>query len=310
MHSLKPTLTKGQARHGRAQRRTQGLTLIEILIVLVIISLLAAIALPVLSSSRETARRMTCQSNMQQLGIAFGQYIADYQRYPGGGQFQKWGNGGHWVTTKGGKNDNGDPTKNGAPSALITDLVNPPFTWSKKTADVEDGALFPYAKEPKLYYCPSNVDGEDKRLSYSMNCAIAGMRSNRVKDPQSIVLLVDEEATADGFFYADNPSGKYVTTDALTQLHTGGGNLLFVDGHVKFYPFKSFPLDDTIAGRWNKTARPGKTPPAGLAPYAPGTPRFWDDYFDDQSPASTSKGYYNSYNYSTKAAIFGSCTSP
>lgn len=298
----KPTLASVQARHGCARRcpqqRRRGLTLIEILVVLVIIALLAAIAFPVFSSARETARRATCQANMQQLGLAFSQYIADYQRYPGGGQFQKWGDGGHWVTTTLG---DGDPTKNGKPSALAD--LTAPFTWSNATADVEHGALYAYAKNPTIYYCPSNLDGEDKHLSYSMNCAIAGMRSNRVKSPQDIVLLIDEESAADGWFYADNPASPYVTTDALTQLHTGGGNLLFVDGHVKFYPFKNFPLDDTTAGRWNKTARPGKTPPAGLAAYAPGTPRFWDDYFDDQHPASTSTGYYTS-------PAFGSCTKP
>lgn len=303
MHSSKPTLARVQARHRRAQQRRRGLTLIEILIVLVIIALLAAIALPVLSSSRETAHRTTCQANMQQLGLAFAAYIADYQRYPGAGQFQRWANGGHWVTTQLGNGDtkNGD---NGKPSALA-DLTAPfkqrvTTAGANVTADVEDGALYGYAKNPKIYYCPSNLDGEDKHLSYSMNCAIGGMRSNRVKNPQDIILLVDEEGAADGFFYADNPASPYITTDTLTQLHTGGGNLLFVDGHVKFVSFKNFPLDDSPQGRANKTARPGKP-----ASYMPGTPRFWDDYFDDQHAASSlaNTGYYTS-------AAFGSCTSP
>jgi prepilin-type N-terminal cleavage/methylation domain-containing protein/prepilin-type processing-associated H-X9-DG protein len=55
-----------------------GFTLIEILIVISIIALLAAILFPVFGRARENARRASCQSNLKQLALAFAQYTQDY----------------------------------------------------------------------------------------------------------------------------------------------------------------------------------------------------------------------------------------
>src|SRR5687767_13808544 len=58
-------------------------TLIEILVVISIITITAAILFPIFARARENARRSSCQSNLKQLGIAFEQYIQDYdERYP------------------------------------------------------------------------------------------------------------------------------------------------------------------------------------------------------------------------------------
>lgn len=60
-----------------------GFTLIELLIVVAIIAILASILFPVFGRARENARRSTCQSNLKQLGLAFSQYIQDYdETYP------------------------------------------------------------------------------------------------------------------------------------------------------------------------------------------------------------------------------------
>src|ERR1044071_9852741 len=55
-----------------------GITLIEIVLVIAIASLLIAILLPVLSAAREHARETVCLSNTHELALANSLYIDDY----------------------------------------------------------------------------------------------------------------------------------------------------------------------------------------------------------------------------------------
>ena len=62
----------------------KGFTMVELLIVIAIISMLAAILFPVFSRVRENARRTSCQSNLKQIGLGILQYAQDYdERFPG-----------------------------------------------------------------------------------------------------------------------------------------------------------------------------------------------------------------------------------
>jgi len=68
-----------------AARRPKGFTLIEILVVMAMIALLAAIMFPVFARAREAARRSVCLSNLKQLGTALIMYAQDWdERLPNG----------------------------------------------------------------------------------------------------------------------------------------------------------------------------------------------------------------------------------
>lgn len=66
------------------QSANAGRTLIELLTVLFILALLAGLLLPAVQLSRESARRMQCQANLHQWGVAIHHYETQHGAFPPG----------------------------------------------------------------------------------------------------------------------------------------------------------------------------------------------------------------------------------
>ena len=60
------------------KRRNQGFTVVELLVVMAIITILAALIFPVFAAAKEKNRQNTCMNNLKQLGTAFELYCQDY----------------------------------------------------------------------------------------------------------------------------------------------------------------------------------------------------------------------------------------
>lgn len=62
----------------------RGFTLIELLVVIVIVGILVGLTLPAIQSVREASRRLQCQNNLKQIGVALIAYEAQHSAFPFG----------------------------------------------------------------------------------------------------------------------------------------------------------------------------------------------------------------------------------
>jgi prepilin-type N-terminal cleavage/methylation domain-containing protein/prepilin-type processing-associated H-X9-DG protein len=235
-----------------------GFTLIEILIVVAILALLAAILFPVFSRARENARRTSCASNLRQLATAATMYSQDYDErtVPG---FIRYA-----------------PPPDFASFARWTELLQP------------------YLKNRQVNVCPSASDLSTRAGGYGINKNLSGYADpsfttgatrslSEVTDAAGTAFIVDAAQCAgevaaeqnaqnwNGYVtgptdwqwtppgawdsaaptgrYTDNCSGDENDCRRPVPRHFDGLNVAYSDGHVKWTRIER--LLGTLPNGWN-----------------------------------------------------------
>ncbi|MSU60136.1 MAG: prepilin-type N-terminal cleavage/methylation domain-containing protein [Pedosphaera sp.] len=227
-----------------------GFTLVELLVVIALIAILAALLLPALSRARDRAQGIVCLNNARQLTVAWTLYADDHNgrlAYNLGGDLKR---------------------ETVAPRTNLN-WVNGILTWELdedniNTATITSASLAPYAnRNLGIYRCPSdhvlstvqrNAGWNARVRSYSMNAMVgdagdlsaSGSNLNNpgylqyfsfasIQRPDEIFVFLDEhpDSINDGYFI--NKAYNYQWVDLPASYHNGAAAFAFADGHSELH---------------------------------------------------------------------------
>jgi prepilin-type N-terminal cleavage/methylation domain-containing protein/prepilin-type processing-associated H-X9-DG protein len=234
-----------------------GFTLIELLVVIAIIGVLVGLLLPAVQQAREAARRISCSSNVRQLGVAMHSYMSANKKFP----CQKIDDDTRYAASVAGSWTPGG-------KALFWFGEVDYTTDSNGTLDVTQGPLQPYFESnASVLQCPNFSEPMLEEVKFGDRIATAfgyntqlGPGSGGYYDPSPYqdkayrIRDVPESSRTVAFaetamIYFGAPYGlreqlggfsKPSTADPVVHFRHGGGfaNAVFVDGHVEGFSRK------------------------------------------------------------------------
>jgi len=229
--------------------KRRAFTLVELLVVIAVMAILAAILLPTLGQAKLSARRITCVNNLRQLGLAAQMYWDDHD--------------GHTFRYMTGATNGG--------TVYWFGWIEPwaPGNEGQRAFDASFGALYPYFGGRGVEVCPSlnyssrlfkakatgAAYGYGYNLYFSPPATQPPMKISRVTRPADIALFADagqvndfQEPASSGnplieeFYYIND------TEPTVHFRHHRRANVLYCDGHVDAERPWAGSVDDRLPG--------------------------------------------------------------
>jgi len=217
----------------------RAFTLIEILVVVAIIALLAAIMFPVFARARESARKSSCLSNLKQISLGWMMYTQDYDEmavpaYYYAGDFSSEYSENAWDFTLGWS---------------ASDMNQP--------VSEAGGLLDPYIKSGQINNCPSFTGDSVGRPStgYAYNASYIGSDGThpsanlaQIEKPAETILFADGGAWSSysnsiiGQNYLRSYNNDPYSAGTAAFRHNDASNVAYADGHVKSITRKFRPI--------------------------------------------------------------------
>ena len=266
----------------RSEAGNRGFTLVELLVVVGILAVLAALLVPAVSRAREASQSAICLANQQQLLLAWRLYTEDsLGRFPWSQVLPLARRG--WPTEaeqpvwcRGTMSYFGPPEDRTNVAPLL---------------DPGPGSLGPYLRKAALYRCPSDRSRafpdrtRDRSLrvrSYSMNrnfgfpddlvheLSVFNLETDfrrHESGPSGLSVFWDESGASLGVPAFEDPTlhpGEWVLASIPSTRHRDSGSVGFADGHVEMHRW----TDPEILARSREVVRRG-------IQTLPDSPDFW-----------------------------------